>query len=74
MSQPLPLPIQTMYAELAERAQLGQMAEEVDPAGNFIKRAIRGRQYWYFRSPMTEGSRPEKYTGPDSPELADKIA
>jgi hypothetical protein len=73
MSQPLALPIQTMYAELAERAQLGQMAEEFDPAGSFIKRTIRGRQYWYFRSPMTEGNRPEKYAGPDSPELADKI-
>ena len=74
MSHPLPLPIQTMYAELAERAQLGQMAEDFDPAGSFIKRTIRGRQYWYFRSAMTEGSRPEKYAGPDSPELADKIA
>jgi hypothetical protein len=74
MSQPLPLPIQTMYAELAERAQLGQMAEEFDPAGSFIKRTIGGREYWYFRSPMTEGSGPEKYAGPDSPELADRIA
>jgi hypothetical protein len=74
MAQPLPLPIQTMYAELAERAQPGQMAEEFDPAGSFIKRTIRGGQYWYFRSPMTEGSRPEKYAGPDSPELADRIA
>lgn len=74
MSQPLPLPIQTMYSELAERAQLGQMAEAFDPAGSFIKRTIRGHQFWYFRSPMTEGSRPEKYVGPDTPDLTEKIA
>jgi len=63
-----------MYAELAERAQLGQMAEAFDPGGSFIKRTIRGHQFWYFRSPMTEGSRPEKYVGPDSPDLTEKIA
>lgn len=74
MSTPLPLPIQTMYAELAERAQLGQMAEEFDPAGTFLKRTIRGRPYWYFRSPMAEGDRPEKYVGPDTRELTATIA
>lgn len=74
MTQLLPLPIQTMCAELAERAQLGQMAEDFDPAGSFIKRTIRGCQYWYFRSAMAQGSRPEKYVGPDSPELEQRIA
>jgi hypothetical protein len=74
MSQPLPLPIQTMYAELSERAQLGQMVEDFDPAGLFVKRTHRGRDYWYFRSAMVAGNRKDKYVGPDSPELARRIA
>lgn len=74
MSQPVPLPIQTMYAELSERAQLGQMAEDFDPAGLFIKRTHQGRHYWYFRSATIGGSRHDTYVGPDSPELEQRIA
>jgi hypothetical protein len=73
MSQPLPLPIQTMYAELSERAQLGQMAEDFDPAGLFVKRTLTGRVYWYFRSATVGGNRHDKYVGPDSPELAQRV-
>jgi len=74
MSQLLSLPIQTMYAELSERAQLGQMAEEFDPAGLFIKRTHQGRVYWYFRSATVGGNRHDKYVGPDSPELGQRVA
>jgi hypothetical protein len=74
MAQPLPLPIQTMYAELSERAHLAQMAEDFDPAGQFIKRTHNGRNYWYFRSAMVHGSRQDKYVGPDGPELEQRIA
>jgi hypothetical protein len=73
MSQSLPAPVQTMYAELSERAQLGQMTEEFDPAGIFVKRTMHGRDYWYFRSPTIAGKRTDKYVGPDSPDLAEKI-
>jgi len=74
MPQSLPLPIQTMYAELSERAQLGQMSDDFDAAGLFIKRTFHGRGYWYFRSATVAGSRNDKYVGPDTPELADRIA
>jgi hypothetical protein len=74
MSQPLPLPIQTMYAELAERAQLGQMAEDFDPVGLFIKRTHQGRVYWYFRSATVGGNRHDKYVGPATPDLEQRVA
>jgi hypothetical protein len=74
MLQPLPLPIQTIYAELSERAQLGQMAQDFDPTGQFIKRTQRGRDYWYFRSATHQGARHDKYVGPASPELDHRIA
>jgi hypothetical protein len=34
-----------MYAELSERARVGQMAEDFDPAGLFVKRTHQGRHY-----------------------------
>lgn len=72
----MPLPIQTMYAELVERAHLGRMARDFDdPAGTFVKRTFNGRNYWYFRSPMVDGApRRDRYAGPDSPELQQRIA
>jgi hypothetical protein len=63
-----------MYAELSERAQLGQMAEDFDPAGQFIRRAHQGRLYWYFRSAMVQGNRHDRYVGPATPELEQRIA
>ncbi|MBR0645959.1 nucleotidyltransferase family protein [Plastoroseomonas hellenica] len=76
MPAQMPLPIQTMYAELVERAHLGRLTADFDdPAGIFVKRAISGREYWYFRPPMVNGSaRRDRYVGLDSPELQHRIA
>jgi hypothetical protein len=74
MSDQMPLPIQTMYAELVERAHLGRMVTDFDPAGTFVKKTVGDRGYWYFRSPMTKGERHDRYVGPDSPELQKRIA
>jgi hypothetical protein len=63
-----------MYAELSERARVGQMAEDFDPAGLFVKRTHQGRHYWYFRSATVAGSRHDKYVGPGSPEPEQRIA
>jgi hypothetical protein len=59
-----------------ERAHLQRLAEEFDnPAGNFVKKHISGRDYWYFRHPMRGGEREkDRYVGPDSPELQARIA
>jgi hypothetical protein len=76
MATQIPLPIQTMYAELVERAHLGRMTADFDdPAGNFVKKTYDGREYWYFRGRMAGGIRPrDRYVGPDSPELQTRIA
>lgn len=68
------LPVQTMFAELVERAHSGQLTTEFDPTGQFITRSINGRPYWYFRSPMKAGRRTDKYVGVDSDELRRLIA
>ncbi len=74
MPPQVPLPIQTMYAELVERAHTAQMAQDFDPAGRFLKKTIKDRAYWYFRSAMTGSIRRDKYVGIDTPELAERIA
>ncbi|WP_328765800.1 nucleotidyltransferase family protein [Devosia aurantiaca] len=63
------LPVQTLFAELVERAHAHQLQTEFDVAGRFITRSLNGREYWYFRSAMKAGERTDKYVGPDSEEL-----
>src|SRR3546814_5659410 len=58
--------IQTMYADLVERCHDAAFDAEFDLAGNFVKRSEKGKLYWYYEPPMTDGSRPRKYVGPDS--------
>ncbi len=70
----VPIPIQTMYAELVERAHMAQMAKDFDPAGQFLTKTVKGRDYWYFRSPMAHSLRRDRYVGVDTPELRDRIA
>ena len=74
MVSEIPLLAQTMYAELTERAHLGRLQSDFDPGGTFLKKERRGRAYWYFRSPMSKGTRTDSYIGPDSPELRARIA
>src|SRR3546814_10617484 len=41
---------------------------------NFVKRSEKGKLYWYYEPPMTDGSRPRKYVGPDSdPAVASRV-
>lgn len=76
MSTQIPLPIQTMYAELIERAHLDRMAADFDdPAGSFVRRHFEAREYWYFRTSTANGAqRRDIYVGPDSPMLQKRIA
>jgi hypothetical protein len=42
----VPMPIQTLYAELVERAHMAQMAaKEFDPAGQFLTKTVKGRDH-----------------------------
>src|SRR3546814_4242462 len=59
---------------LVERCHDAAFDAEFDLAGNFVKRSEKGKLYWYYEPPMTDGSRPRKYVGPDSdPAVASRV-
>jgi hypothetical protein len=67
--------LQTVYAELVERCSMAELDQEFPASGSFVKTTIKGRHYWYFRMPAdARGVRKKRYVGPDSPELAERIA
>ncbi|MCB1490172.1 MAG: DUF1488 family protein [Bauldia sp.] len=67
------LVLQTTYAELLERCASAAFSEDFPEEGNFIKKTVRGRSYWYFQLPSSKG-RSQRYVGPETPELLERIA
>ena len=75
MAQRLPLPIQTLYADLLERCALDRLATDFPVGGSFFKKNVSGRVYWYFRDIAgDDGRRRDRYVGPDSPQIQRRIA
>jgi hypothetical protein len=73
---PMPPPAlvtQTTYAELLERCASSTFGESFPADGVFIQKTRNGRTYWYFQLPSSEG-RTQKYVGPETPELLERIA
>ena len=72
--QRLPVAMQTVYAELAERAWTGSFRDIMDAGGTPHRRTVKGRDYWYWHPATRNGRRPSaKYLGPDTPELRRRI-
>ena len=72
--QRLPVAMQTVYAELADRAWTGSFREIMDAGGTPHKRVVKGRHYWYWHPAMRKGHRPPaKYLGPDTPDIRRRI-
>jgi hypothetical protein len=65
--------VQTTYAELLERCAAAAFASSFPEDGTFTPKTIKGRRYWYFQSASAEG-RAQRYVGPESPELLERIA
>ena len=66
--------MQTVYAELADRAWTGNFREIMDAGGTPHKRVVKGREYWYWHPATRNGHRPPaKYLGPDTPEIRRRI-
>ena len=66
--------MQTVYAELADRAWTGSFREIMDAGGTPHKRVVKGRDYWYWHPATRNGHRPPaKYLGPDTPEIHRRI-
>ena len=72
--QRLPVAMQTVYAELAERAWTGSFRDIMDAGGTPHKHSVKGRDYWYWHPATRNGHRPSaKYLGPDTPEIRRRI-
>ena len=70
----LPVSIQTLYADLADKAWTGNFREVMASGGTPYKRTHKGREYWYWQPPTKGGNRPSaRYLGPDSPEVRRRI-
>lgn len=64
----LPIAIQTMYADLIQRAWTGNLSALTSRGGSAYAREVKGRQYWYWQPPTgKDGRRPSaRYLGPDN--------
>lgn len=76
MPQRLPLPLQTVYAELVDRCATDELDQTFPAGGSFVRRTVKERSYWYFVPGRADesGKRPQRYVGPDSPALQERIA
>lgn len=70
---PPALVMQTTYAELLERCASAAFSDSFPQEGAFTSKIIKNRRYWYFQLPTSEG-RGQKYVGPETPELLERIA
>ncbi len=68
----LPLSLQTAYADLVDRCASAAFEDDFSDGGTFTAKEVRGRNYWYFQS-ATEQGRTQKYVGPETPALLEKI-
>jgi hypothetical protein len=68
-----PLVAQTTYAELQERCANAAFNDAFTEDGAFTSKTIKGRKYWYFQTGIGE-ARTQRYVGPETPELLERIA
>jgi hypothetical protein len=69
----IPLMLQTVYADLLDRAKADAFADAFPADGVFTVKVVRGRRYWYFQASKANG-RGQQYVGPETPELLQQIA
>jgi hypothetical protein len=65
--------MQTTYAELVQRSAATAFQDAFPEDGAFISKEIKGKRYWYFQQPSSDG-RAQKYVGPETPELLERIS
>jgi hypothetical protein len=66
------LVVQTTYAELLERCAATSFEEAFPEDGSFTSKTINRRRYWYFQAATAQG-RSQRYVGPESSELLERI-
>jgi hypothetical protein len=65
--------LQTVYADLLDRAKADAFADAFPADGVFTVKVVRRRRYWYFQASKANG-RGQHYAGPETPELLQRIA
>jgi len=61
--QPIPLALQTAFADLIERCLDAGFDRDFDEQGQFVKVISKGREYWYYQL-YGGGTRIRRYVGP----------
>jgi len=71
----LDIAYQTLYAELAQRSLDDSFTSEFSAEGRFVGVEVKGRKYWYFDTPKSEGAgQNRRYVGPgDDPEITKRV-
>lgn len=69
----IPLAMHTAYADLVDRSAAAAFESAFASEGNFVSKTVRGRKYWYFQE-TTPAGRKQKYVGPESEDLLERIA
>jgi hypothetical protein len=72
--RPLPLTVHTLYAELLERSVAEAFERDFPVNGTFVKKKIRGKDYWYFNQHVEGEGTKTKYVGKDTAELRAQIS
>lgn len=70
---PPSLQLQTTYAELVDRCAATAFEEAFAADGTFVAKTVKNRRYWYFQQ-TANGDRTQRYVGPETPELLERIA
>jgi hypothetical protein len=73
MVSEIPLALQTAYAELLDRCASAAFSQAFGENGVFTPKSVRARRYWYFQVTQEDGTRRQRYVGPETPELLDRI-
>lgn len=72
----LPLMAQTAYAQLLELSGVLALETALEGPGTFSAKTVKGSKYWYFRAarPSAGVESPQRYVGPETAELLERIA
>lgn len=68
----LPETVLVLYAELLDQLRQAETSVALPISGSFVSKSIRGHTYWYLQK-VAAGQKTQKYLGPESPELLQKI-
>ncbi len=71
--KPLPLVLQTAYADLLDKLQDEAVAAHARTGGTFVRKTVKDRLYWYLQQRGGDGKTRQTYVGPETPDLLARI-